>query len=212
MGSIAVKAGHIEVFLIDDDRIAQHVLKKGSFEPDSLAAWVAMCAPGSEVLDIGAYSGLFSIAAAKRGARPIAIEPMPTNVERIKANAGMNGVKFTVIQAAATDSKGTADLGYNPGVYMTAGASLDRKGGPTIRVRTIPIDDMRFEKLSAIKIDVEHHELYVLRGAERTIAKHKPRLIVEALDDSAKKAVVAMLPGYRSAGIRDVRNVILEPI
>lgn len=212
MGSITVKAGSVDVELIDDDRIAAHVVKNGSFEPDSLAAWVAMCDPGSEVLDVGAYSGLFAIAAAKRGARPIAIEPMPANVERIKANAGLNGVKFSVLQAAATDSKGTATLGFNPAVYMTAGASLNRTSGAGIKVRTLRIDDLKFERLAAIKIDVEHHELYVLRGAEETLRKFRPRLIVEALDNSAKQAVTAMLKGYRNAGVRDVRNLILEPI
>jgi len=212
MGSLTVTAGPVAVALIDDDRICNHVRAKGAFEPDTLAAWAEMCKPGTEVLDVGAYSGLFAIAAAKLWARPIAVEPVPTMVKRIRANAEANGATVTVIQAAASDRDGKAHLGLNEAVHLTAGASLLRKSGG-MQVKTIRLDSLRVSNVSAIKIDVERHELAVLNGAIDMIRRERPRLIIEALDASARAAVKRMLLRlYRQTAFLDGRNMILEPL
>lgn len=211
MGSLRVAAGPVTVDLIDDDRICGHVREKGSFEPDTLKVWAEMCKPGSEVLDVGSYSGLFAIAAAKLGARPVAIEPMPVMVERIKANAEMNGVHVHVIAGAANERDGEVRLGFNEGVHLTAGASLSRKSGGAHLVRGLRIDGLKLENLSAVKIDVERQEMNVLRGARHTLARHKPHLIIEALTDAARKAVKERLSAYRAVAFLDGRNLILQP-
>lgn len=206
-----VKAGPLDVRMQDDDRICAHVRERGGFEPDTLAAWVEMCKPGTEVLDVGAYSGLFSIAAAMVGARPVAIEPMPGLVARIRENAAMNGVNFMTIRAAATDQDGRARLGFNERVHMTAGASLGRKSGGHLDVQTVRLDSLKVENVSAVKIDVERHELAVLAGARRLLAVNKPRLIIEVLDKAARKAVEQALRRYRTIDFLDKRNLIMEP-
>jgi len=43
------------------------------------------------------------------------------------------------------------------------------------------IDSFNFENVDCIKLDVEHHEFNVLLGAEETIKKWKPLLVVEVL-------------------------------
>ena len=51
--------------------------------------------------------------------------------------------------------------------------------GGCATVPLIRVDDLAVTGVTFIKIDVEGHELPVLRGAERTIRRDRPRLVVE---------------------------------
>lgn len=213
MGIFGVKVGNLTVDLLDDDRIVKGIQTKKEFEPHTLALWAEICEPGVQVLDVGAYSGLFSILAAKRGAEPKAIEPMPDLVERIQANSELNGVKFEIIQAAAAEKDGNARLGYNDTVHLTSGASLLRKSRGHIFVRTLRLDGIRgLNKLAAIKIDVERAEMMALKGAMKLIAREKPILIIEVLDNFARALVEQTLSKtHQTKGMYDNRNLVLEP-
>lgn len=207
--------GGVSVDLIDGDRICLGVKeKKKPFEPNTLARWAECCQEGYQVLDVGAYSGLFSLVAAKLGAIPTAIEPMPDLVERMRENAYLNRVSFQIIEAAASAENGTARLGYNDRVPFTSGASLLReKAGGFRIVRTIALDTIRgLTNLAAIKIDVERAEEQVLSGALKLIAREQPILFIEVLDSDARRKVETLLPRYRSAAFLDNRNLIMEPL
>lgn len=212
MDTVSLKVGPVTVDLIADDRICKHVLSGKTFEPRSLAAWADMCESGATVIDVGAYSGLFSIAAAKLYAIPVAIEPQPVMCDRIANNCALNMVSFTVINAAASDQAGEARLGVNEAVHLTSGASLLRKSGGGITVRTIRLDDLALGgRVSAIKIDVERAETLVLGGAMKVIEKHRPKLLIEALDDDAAAAIKRALPSYRLEAFLDDRNMLMVP-
>lgn len=211
MDRVTLKVGPVTVDLLDDDRICRSVLSGKPFEPNSLGAWADMVEPDTAVIDVGAYSGLFSIAAAKLGARPVAVEPQPVMCERIAANSAINGVAFETINAAASEADGKARLGVNEAVHLTSGASLLSKSGHGLEVRTIRLDSLFVTKLSAIKIDVERAELLVLAGATRLIEYHRPKLLIEALDAAAKAAIKKALPSYRMEAFLDDRNMMMIP-
>jgi FkbM family methyltransferase len=197
---------------MDGDRITAHLKKSGSFEPETLAYFATKVRPASTVLDIGCYSGLFAILATKLRARVIAFEPFPNNFKRIAENAILNRVAFDLRDAAVSDKDGHADLMYNARLEFTAGASLTRALTPSgkMKVKTVRIDSLSLEDVSVMKIDVERHEPAVLRGARETIEHHRPSLIVEALNDSAKQAVLKELSNYEHVATLDTRNLILE--
>ena len=206
-----IAVGPVTVSLIDAcDRIVWHVVRGHAFEPDSLALWAEWCAAAGEIIDIGAYSGLFSIAAAKLGCYVTAFEPVDVIAQRLAENAAINKAKVEIIAAAASDKTGEAPLYYNATV-LTAGSSLEPRWPSTSMVATRRIDDLRFGAVAAIKIDVEGHEVSVLKGAAALIARDRPRLLVETLTKSARSAVAALLPGYRETAFLDGRNMILEP-
>ncbi len=52
------------------------------------------------------------------------------------------------------------------------------------RVPVASLDSYELERVALLKIDVEGHEVEVLRGAERTIASWRPTAIVEARDET----------------------------
>lgn len=218
-GIVEIQVGTIKVKLIDDCRIAKHVLSGKQFEPESLAMWAGMCKPGKVALDIGAYSGLFSIAAARLGCIARAFEPMPNLQRRIAENAGINSVSIAISNCAISDKDGMAELGYNARVHLTSGASLSRKSEPRLPVATYALDTFAYRDVCAIKIDVERHEEAVIRGALKTIERERPSLLIEcithdpaggAISDS-RKAIAAMLPSYEMSDPVDKRNVVMVP-
>jgi len=218
MGIATLEIDGLQIRLIDTaDRIvfhAQHPEHSGSYEPDSLALWAKLIKPEMTVLDVGAYTGLYSIIAALRGAKVIALEPMPANFWRLRVNAARNKVKITTIPAAASDQEGSATLHYNPKVPLTTGASLEEgiaKHAEGLVVKCITIDSLGLQELGAMKIDVEWHEPCVLRGAVQTIERCRPVLLIETLDKEMRERVTRMLPAYSDAVILDTRNTLFAP-
>lgn len=207
-----IKIEDVSVNLIEDgDRICGHIASGKSFEPESLSLWHKMCSKGGTVIDVGGYSGLFSIVAAKLGCRVVCIEPMPMNAARIIENCRLNKVLVELHQAVASNDIGLANLTYNPKVSgMTSGASLIRRKGFQIPVKSITIDSLNVDPV-AIKIDVERGEYLVLEGARKTIAKSKPMILVEVLDEEREKLVRQSIDGYEIVSVVDVRNWLMRP-
>jgi FkbM family methyltransferase len=215
MGSLTIQAGSVKVDVIDEGQLVGRVHEwGGKFEPQTLAAWATLARRGSEVIDVGAHTGIFSIAAAKLGARPVAIEPLPFLVERIKENARLNGVKFYICEAAASDVAGESVLGYLAHIHHPYGASILRKDKPDhtrLKVKSIRLDDLKMSNVSAIKIDVERYELSVLKGARKLIERERPAIILEVLNDRAFEKITTHLGrfGYRLDRRLDRRNILM---
>lgn len=201
------------------DRIVSSIFGGKPFEPESLDAWERLCEPGATVLDVGAYTGLYSIVAAKRGCRVIAFEPLFANVARCRENLEDNRVEHRVElrQEAVADKVGSVRFKYNGSVMgLTSGGSLIEPSGTgsgakvvEIRVRCVTIDSLRLEECAAIKIDVERAEPLVLAGARLTLRRLRPALIVEVLGRHEKEAIKAAVPGYRVAATLDRRNWLM---
>lgn len=203
---------NVNVRLIEEgDRICSHVASGKTFEPESLALWWSMCRKKGTVIDVGGYSGLFSLIAAKLGCRVICFEPMPLNAARIIENCKLNNVSIELHQAVASNEIGMANLTYNPKVQgMTSGASLVRKKGFKLPVKSLTIDSLNLDPI-AIKIDVERGEYLVLQGAKQTIAKSKPSILVEVLDVEREEWVKESIDNYKIVSVVDVRNWLMLP-
>lgn len=210
---VKVKVGHITVELIDGDRICSQIFRKGDFEPQSLAAWAKIVKPGKIAIDVGAYSGLYAIAAAKLGAsHSIAFEPLPAMQVRIAQNTQQNKCFVALQPYALSSSDGTADLSYKKATPLTSGASLVMPNTDKIRVKVRKLDSFDYDDVAAIKIDVERNEPAVLRGARMTLERCRPALIIEALDDEMRNGVRAALPDfYQMVKTLDVRNLLFVP-
>lgn len=209
-----IPVGPVTVSLLaQEDRIVTHLRDHKKFEERSLATWAEICIKGKTALDIGGYSGLYAIAAAKLGCHAWAFEPMPLNMARLRHNARLNEVKIQTVECAISDVAGHAEITFNPKVVgMTAGASMVRKKGYRHPVVAVRIDDMNLTDVCAIKIDIERGEPAALRGAADTIARCRPKMIIEALGQAERDAVRAELPSfYEISEIMDVRNLLAVP-
>lgn len=190
----------------------------GDFEPESLAAWAEMCDGGKAgtAIDVGAYAGLFAIAASLLGNRSIAIEAKPILAQRTAINARLNGTTVEMIEAAASDRDGLAIL-HTTTTPLSSMSSLVNDDNPRrsvrMKVKRMKLDSLNVGRIGAIKIDVEGHEPEVLKGAKDIILEHKPSFIIETLasNEDSKRRVRNLLPDYREVAFLDGRNLYLEP-
>ncbi len=214
--STPIRVGPVTVNLISEgDRIVLGHTTKKSFEPETLETWALMCAAaeGGLVIDVGAYTGLFTVGARLLGAHVLAFEPMPVNLTRARANCVLNGVDDKINRKAISEVTGTAELGHSF-VPFTSGASLVAKTPKrSITVDTLAIDDLGLDQLAAMKVDVERAEPLVLRGARETLRRCRPELLLEVLGEDEGKAVLEALDGlgYKRAATLDVRNWLMVP-
>ncbi len=157
---------------------------------------------GMTVYDIGAHIGFFSLQCAQlvgpRG-HVYAFEPRVENAERLRANAKANGAtNIDVRPLAVSDASGEA-------AFVTHESSLEGclaqdGAASSVSVRTESIDALVRDGMPPpdfIKIDVEGAEDRVIRGAARTIARHRPVMLIEIHTPEAGRGVVEALPcGY----------------
>jgi FkbM family methyltransferase len=212
VGQVTVELNHL------DDRVCA---RGGVFEPESCEVWAGLAMRAGLMIDVGAYSGLYAIGAALYGCTVIAFEPHPANAERLAENAVANGVadQIDLVRGAATDYDGLAEFRFNRKVPLTSGGSLVEQPGRRIVYETIPVPCYRLDSFDvfqeqpvvAVKIDAERAEVQVLRGARQMIERHKPALIVEALDPFLLAQIGAALPGYRAETKLDTSNWLMVP-
>jgi FkbM family methyltransferase len=184
-------------------------------EPEFRALPLLVQRPDALVLDVGANRGqsILSIKRVLPQARVISFEPASCHAGELNAVAAR--LPDVGLQACAlSDASGEAELCwpvYN-GMSMHALASLDRDEalgwiGPTSiygfdgrrlelqteRVTLRRLDDLELEP-DVIKIDVQGTEACVLAGGLETIARTRPAVMAESLEEGgAAHAVLAGL-------------------
>jgi FkbM family methyltransferase len=149
------------------------------------------------IIDVGANAGLYTYhAAAVAPLVPtLALEPIAELAELLRRNLHRNGrAAARVASVAASDTAGEAEffVADSDEVSSLQSAHVQAyEGNPGSRrlVRTATLDELvgehGFEHVDLIKIDVEGHELSVLRGATETLRTHRPALFVEVTSANA---------------------------
>lgn len=191
--------------IADGDMVVFHQRKtKAPFESKSMAAWIDAVGRGSAI-DVGAYTGLYSLVAAKAGAKAYAIEPNRDVFKRLIKNIELNDARVVAINKAASSALGVGSMQLSMATKLTSGGKLIPGSGTDV----ITIDSLGIYDATAIKIDVEGHECGVLLGAKMTIEKCSPLIITEALTESAyREQCHVLLPlGYFSIQC-DERNIL----
>ena len=137
------------------------------------------------VIDIGANIGNHSVFLSNFFKKVYAFEPNPVTFELLTINTKYAPVKnnIEVFNFGLSDTNALLPFSVNP--HNIGGSFIseeDENEFPKIKVQVKKLDDInevRDEPISLIKIDVEGHELKVLRGAQETITKWQPAIIFE---------------------------------
>lgn len=134
-------------------------------------------------IDVGAYVGGYSIRACKHGVKVISIEPDPDNFKLLTIHSKLNNCqnRIELLNIAAGDEMHEATLYVaNPG--RQGQNNLLGIGKPKAVVRVMPLDSVidysALDEPVMMKIDVEGHEVKVLKGSRNTLSKTK-FLIIE---------------------------------
>jgi len=141
--------------------------------------------PDNAFVDVGAGHGVHSRPIAEKGFRVYAFEPDPT---RFKVLDRFRPPTLSAYPYAVSDKTRRVRLH----VHDASCSRIHSKGvdymGSTL-VQAIRLDDFFFmERVGVIKVDVEGHELAVLRGAMNLLRRDRPRLILECHDEYDKSA------------------------
>lgn len=153
---------------------------RGNYEREKIDAFENCIRPDDFVLDIGAHAGFFTLLAVKLAGRNGLVwsfEPRPSNRKLLELNLQANAVSPTAVRIcplAVSDEVGTARFDDRRG---SGTGRLSSAGGLSVPVTTI--DSLPLPRdPSLIKIDIEGGEAPALRGAEATIGRARPALLV----------------------------------
>ena len=167
----------------------------------------SLCDPARVSLDIGADVGGFSIAMLESSLSVIAFEPRPSQARALAAMFDAVGAAVQVEAVALSDKPGVTAmrvLESDPGrsTIDSANALSDQDGSRVGRIE-VPVrrlDDLGLGDVGFVKLDVEGHELAVLRGAAETLRRNRPTLLVEAEERHHRNSVAAITEFLSSLG------------
>ena len=153
--------------------------------------------------DVGANIGLYSWLCRKLSSnrKILAFEPDPKNFELLqmtKENSKIENINLFNIalsnrmetvsfqQDTLTSATGMISDGQTPWIEKYLGQETN-----SIQVNTDYLDNKTFKTQdpSLIKIDVEGHELEILRGGEKKLSQCKPLLLIESFPPNLDKVV-----------------------
>ncbi len=163
------------------------------FEKEERKLLCSAVGPGSVVLDVGANIGIYTLIAAKRGAKVFAIEGDPSNAARLRHHIELNGFgdRVTLFELAAADRSGALTMYRNP---INWGGSNCFGGKDPVSVPCEKIDSLGLPPIDICKMDIEGAELSALTGMEETIGRSpKLKLLIECNPSRTPEPLVRFL-------------------
>ena len=183
-------------------------LRLGEIDSFELLEIIAKTSQKEHVIfDIGANIGTWTLLAKSLlpNSRIYAFEPISHNFNNLNRVIKLFGVKNVTSQKVAL-GEFTAEVEMvtpvQGGVIKQGLSKINDHDTPgrLEKVKIINLDSIPFKgRVTAIKVDVEGHELQVLKGAGKILSKDKPIIYCE-LWDSIRAEVVAYMQtyGYKS--------------
>jgi FkbM family methyltransferase len=142
----------------------------------------AICDPALISLDVGANIGTYTYFMRRYSRRVVAFEPNPHLAKQLSRRFP----DVTVFANACSDRSYAAVLQLPPlpdnRFLHEQGSIADKSlydGAQRYDVQALPLDSFGFEDVGFLKIDAERHDREVLRGAIETIARCRPRIMIE---------------------------------
>lgn len=219
-------------FLNPSNDMVVKSVRSGSWENFSRKVWKDICLAlpiDSVIVDVGAYTGYYSMVAA--ATRPdctvIAIEPHPTIFQTLSENIKVNGLpNVKSSNYALSDVSEVGSLNVTNTIQHPSGSSLVDIGKPIkqkIEVSVVTGDSLIDDRVDLIKIDVEGAELKVLHGLHDKLKEYRPFCLIEILSSEVLEACVQYMEqfgysytrinerGNSSPFIGEDRNYIFSP-
>ncbi|TAJ49632.1 MAG: FkbM family methyltransferase [Chitinophagaceae bacterium] len=163
--------------------------------------------PRGIVLDIGANIGVMSAVLALKFPRSevVAFEPVPLTADvlrKVTAHFGLTNVQIFQTALGETEGEITMLTPLEDKAVMHGLSHVWQKPERTAPadVFTVPITTLdqlpllqKGGKITAIKIDVENFEYYVLKGGRQLLQKHHPMVFAELWNDARKTQCITLM-------------------
>lgn len=194
-----------------DDLIGIRLFTTGSFEQtqlDGVLRYVsAQAYPDDAVMiDVGANIGVYSIALSEHFSKVYAFEANRLTSDILKANLELSNTENAVpVNLALSDEAGRSQI-HVPVNGNLGWATLNADECDT-PVRPVDITCEKLDRfldengvdpkaIKLMKIDVEGHELQVLKGAEAVLRETRPTLLCEVLSAAKGSDLVTYLKKF----------------
>lgn len=174
--------------------------------------------PGSAFVDVGANVGIYSLLAAKAGARVLAVEPQPAVFARLAFNIGAAGLgsRVTAVQTAVADREGDIEIVIDERNLGHSGA--DTTGDRRITVPCRPLlalmDEHGITRADVMKIDVEGAEDVILKAFFDTapVERLPGAIILENVPARWSTDCVALCrdKGYRAHASTHINEILVR--
>lgn len=215
-GSVLCQTIHgVKYFIDPDDLImSPQMIVYRQWEPGLSSLIRHLCGPDTMFVDVGANIGYFTCLAASRigrsgGGQVFAFEPNPRIAALLRKNLEINWSMAPIHfqEAAVADFSGTVNLHIPEahGVNASLTSLADDVAGNSISVPVLQLDETIPNDLAVdlLKIDVEGHEIGVLRGAREVIARSPDiKVVIEWSPSQMREAgadpeeIIALLDGF----------------
>lgn len=214
------------MFSCNDDLVAMTYFWYGanSYERMSISEWVSRSVDSNLILDVGSFTGLYSLAAAfskkeLNSCKIFAFEPTRRVHSRLLMNIQINKLRKVVepINLAISNCSDTVRFfQYRADNVLGNGASFINKGieytSDEEVVKTISLDefiDKKKIKPELIKIDVEQAEVLALKGMEQAITDYSPTILIEVAPNTFEESVAILLShNYKLFVINEEKRVL----
>src|SRR5438093_822184 len=168
------------------------------------------------IIDVGANIGVHTVWLSRKvgpSGMVLAVEPERTNFTILNWNKRVNNLANVLSFNLALASKQAEGklLVPRPTLMGQANTVMSKRSSKSseanIRIQTLDnlIDSCGASHVSAIKVDVEGAEVSVIQGAEKTIAKFGPRLVIEAHGEENIDLLRTQLESMRMKIVAEIR-------
>jgi len=175
------------VTVFRNDHVGDKIVSQGLYEKENLELLLRLLRTLAQpvVLDIGANIGNHTLAFSTAASHVHAFEPIPYIHALLRQNVEQNALGNVTLHALAlSDSDGAAtihmvtDGNYGASSFdqrsaQTEAVSVQRRRGDAL------LAELGVDRVDFIKIDVEAHEVYVLRGLMDMLQRQRPFITME---------------------------------
>jgi FkbM family methyltransferase len=186
----------------------------GRRERVSMRLWMRLAQTARVIIDVGANTGVYSLAAAavNPSAEIYGFEPVANLFARYERNCRLNGFNIHAYKAALSNSAGTGMMRGWVLEQMSEARSNRDSSVPIHRLDEL-WETFGRDHLDLVKVDVEGHEPEVLEGMGGLIAKLRPTFLIEVLSDAAGRRLESLLGalGYVYFDLDEVGPPRLSP-
>lgn len=143
-----------------------------------LSRMLAWCENTRTAIQAGGAMGVWPLALAEEFEQVVTFEPQPDNFDCLERNVMESdlGSRVQAFRGALGAKLGYCSLGRAPSETHNSGAWFATTG---MNVPVFAIDDLFIEPVDFLQLDVEGQELAALKGAEQTIARDRPVVVLE---------------------------------
>ena len=176
--------GSLMVLDLSDKGIHRDLYLNGIREPQATKYLQSILDPEWTVVDIGANIGYYALQEAKMVRNVVAIEPGPANFQALVKNLLLNKCdNVAACSYAIGDSDGV--VGFELAQACNWNSVSLSKGDIEVPVRKLD-NLLNGRGVDFVRMDVEGYEMNVLKGMERILSNHPPRMFIEIHRDKLR--------------------------